>query len=134
MTNLALLIAAIIQVESGGNWATPPNEHGAAGGMQIKPCWIRDVNRILQLQGFARIYKSEDRYDKGMTKWATYEWFDHYAEAWQRKYGRLPTLREKAAWWRIGYKASQDPTKEEAKWEAEYWMKIEKEIKKGRKA
>lgn len=58
MTNLALVIAAMILVESGGN-DRAVNSLGAVGPLQIRQAYVTDVNKIS-----GRRYKHEDAFDR----------------------------------------------------------------------
>ena len=131
MSNIALLIAAIIQVESGGDWTLPPNHRGAAGGMQVKMIQVHELARLTKLAGWEVPYRSKDRYDKQRTIAAAALYFAHYSDAWWRWYGRPPTNREMSAWWRVGYAASQNPTAKEARWMRDYWRKVGKAMEGG---
>ena len=64
----AKLIDAIIFVESRGNDSAIGDRHlvgnEAIGALQIRPIMVREVNRILKLQGKIHRFKLKDRFDR----------------------------------------------------------------------
>ena len=62
------LIDAIIFVESRGNDSAIGDRHlvgnEAVGALQIRPIMVREVNRILKLQGKSKRFRLKDRFDR----------------------------------------------------------------------
>ncbi len=61
------LIHALINVESRGNTKCVGDTHLAEpsiGVLQIRPIMVREVNRILKIQGSKKRYKRKDRYSR----------------------------------------------------------------------
>lgn len=75
---MLLLILAIAIVESGCNTSALNVEEDAVGYLQIRPCVVEDVNRILGNERFSL----DDRYDKQasieMFKIYTLFYYNHY--------------------------------------------------------
>lgn len=108
---LALLIAAIIQVESGGNNAAK-GRHGELGCLQITPAVVADVNRI---QGAAN-FTLADRlsHDRSVTMFRVYS--DHYAT--EDRLNREPSIEDIARIWHAG------PTRHRSPHALKYWRKV----------
>lgn len=62
------LVNALIHVESRGNDSIIGDKHlpgnEAVGALQIRPIMVREVNRILKLQGKTERFKLKDRFDR----------------------------------------------------------------------
>lgn len=58
------LIEALIQVESTGNDSAYNSKEDAVGCLQIRPIMVREVNRVLKLQGSDKRYKLKDRWSR----------------------------------------------------------------------
>ena len=61
------LIQALIAVESNGNTKCVGDTHLAEpsiGVLQIRPIMVREVNRILKIQGSKKRYKKKDRFSR----------------------------------------------------------------------
>ena len=92
---VAILLAAIISVESGGN-NNAAGSLGELGCLQIRPVVVRDLNRIAKRQRFTL----EDRrlHCKSVEMFRAY--MDQYATA--ERIGREPTLEDMARIWNGG--------------------------------
>ena len=139
MTNLTLTIAALVsvlpQVESGGNWTTPANSHHAEGGMQVKPIWIADMNRILREDGCKFVVTVKTTHCPATMQWLAEWWLQHYAAAWERRTDRMSDMHDLACFWRFGYAAYCDRRLPwTPKEDAEYGAKVEKALEKQNKA
>jgi hypothetical protein len=119
MPELALLIAAIIRVESAGNDAAV-GTRAEVGCLQIRPAVVRDVNRIRKGNP---LFCLEDRYfrDPSIAMFRAY--VEHYATA--ERLGREPTLQDIARIWNGGPQGyRRDVTRA-------YWRKVRAELIKG---
>jgi len=71
------LIEALIQVESSGDSLAVGDTHlgsPSIGSLQIRPVMVREVNRILQLQGYKKRYKLKDRKSRKKSIEMFYVW------------------------------------------------------------
>ena len=80
--NWAILIAALIAVESGGNPQAIGDNGRAVGVLQIWPCVVEDVNRIS-----GRHYSMEDRLDVDKSKSICIIYLRHYGKgkSWEQR-------------------------------------------------
>jgi hypothetical protein len=83
---LDTLINAIIQVESHGNDSAVNVSSQAVGCMQIRPIMVREVNRILQINGVHQEYTLNDRYsrDKSIEMFHVWRKYHHMGHSWER--------------------------------------------------
>jgi hypothetical protein len=108
----------MIAIESGGNVNAYNEAEEAAGCLQIRPCYLQDVNRILGEDK----YCLADRFDEYKSRQMVLTYWVHYAT--EERIGRAPTLADLA---RIhnggpnGYK--KDSTEI-------YWLKVKSEYDK----
>jgi len=62
------LLNALIFIESNGNDSAIGDRHlignEAVGALQIRPIMVREVNRILKIQGKTKRFKLKDRFDR----------------------------------------------------------------------
>ena len=70
------LLSAMIFVESAGNDAAWNESEKAAGCLQIRPVMVREVNRILKMQGLKKRYEMNDRWDRDKSIEMFYVWKD----------------------------------------------------------
>jgi len=70
------LILAMINVESSGNDSAWNETEKAAGCLQIRPVMLREVNRILKMQGLKKRYKLNDRWSRDKSIEMFYVWKD----------------------------------------------------------
>jgi hypothetical protein len=88
----AELLAALIAVESGGN-DQARGRHGELGALQVRPCVVRDVNRISGTH-----YRWVEMTNRAVaTKVA-----DIYLTHWSKRIGRPATDRDLALIWHHG--------------------------------
>lgn len=73
-TNDLDLISAMINVESSGNDSAWNADERAAGCLQIRPVMVREVNRILKMQGLKKRYKLNDRWSRDKSIEMFYVW------------------------------------------------------------
>ena len=114
------LLTALIFVESRGNDSVIGDRHlvgnEAVGALQIRPIMVREVNRILKIQGKTERFDLKDRFDRQQSirmfmVWKNYHHKDSEPEVIARNWNGGPK----------GYK--KDRT-------IKYWNKIEKQLNK----
>lgn len=88
------LIAALIAVESGGN-DLARGRHGELGALQVRPCVVRDVNRVVG---------GNYRWSEMTNRWAAVGVFRIYTEHYCTavKLGRPVTSQDLARVWNGG--------------------------------
>jgi len=101
------LIAAIIQVESGGDTMAYNAKEDAAGCLQIRPIMVREVNRLLGKDSF----KLKDRWSKAKS----IQMFNIL-----RSHLKGATDEEIARTWNGGYNGKNIPET------LQYWIKVKK--------
>jgi hypothetical protein len=76
------LVTALIHVESRGNDSVIGDRHlpgnEAVGALQIRPIMVREVNRILKIQGKAKRFKLKDRFDRQKSIHIFIIWKNHH--------------------------------------------------------
>ena len=113
------LIEALIQVESGGKEDCVGDKHliiPSIGVLQIRPIMVREINRILKMQGKDKRYKNKDRYSRVKSIemfiiWRDYHHKDDSDEVISRCWNGGPK----------GYKRKKT---------LHYWNKVQKALKK----
>ena len=112
------LLTALIFVESRGNDSVIGDRHlvgnEAVGALQIRPIMVREVNRILKIQGKTERFDLKDRFDRQQSirmfmVWKNYHHKNSEPEVIARNWNGGPK----------GYK--KDRT-------IKYWNKIEKQL------
>ena len=113
------LIEALIQVESSGKEDCVGDKHliiPSIGVLQIRPIMVREINRILKIQGKDKRYKNKDRYSRVKSIemfiiWRDYHHKDDSDEVISRCWNGGPK----------GYKRKKT---------LHYWDKVQKALKK----
>jgi len=113
------LIEALIQVESSGKEDCVGDKHliiPSIGVLQIRPIMVREINRILKIQGKDKRYKNKDRYSRVKSIemfiiWRDYHHKDDSDEVISRCWNGGPK----------GYKRKKT---------LHYWNKVQKALKK----
>jgi len=113
------LINAIIFVESRGNDSAIGDRHlignEAIGALQIRPIMVKEVNRILKLQGKTKQFKLKDRFDRQ-------ESINMFI-VWKKYYHPEENIEKIARNWNGGGRGyTYDRT-------LPYWAKIQKQLK-----
>jgi len=112
------LIRALIMVESSGNDSAIGDKHlignEAIGALQIRPIMVREVNRILKIQGKTNRFNLKDRFDRQQSirmfmVWKNFHHKDSNNEVIARN-------------WNGGHKGYKIKRTEK------YWNKIEKQL------
>ena len=104
------LIAAIIQVESGGDTLAYNSKEDAVGCLQIRPTMVREVNRLLGEDK----YTLKDRWSKAKS----IEMFNVI-----RSHTKNPTDERIARNWNGGWNGHKKKST------LKYWNKVKKQIK-----
>jgi len=112
------LLTALIFVESRGNDSAIGDRHlvgnEAVGALQIRPIMVREVNRILKIQGKTERFDLKDRFDR--------EKSIHMFMIWKEFHHRDSSPEKIARNWNggpKGYKVSRTE---------KYWLKVEKQL------
>ena len=105
----AILLAALIMVESGGNPDSVGDKGQAVGCLQIWPCVVEDVNRIAGTS-----YTLEDRKSPAKSRQMCLIYLQHY--------GKGKTWEERARQWNGGPNGHKKAATEK------YWEKVKREI------
>lgn len=114
---LPLLIAAISQVESGGN-AHAIGAAGETGPLQISAVCLADVNRIQSTVEFTRA----DTFDPMRAREIFRIYVEHYVT--RERLGREPVLSDYALCWNSGPKIRRNAAT------LKYWDKVKHELNK----
>ena len=114
LRNLDKLVDALIFVESRGNDSAFHKGENAVGCLQIRPIMVKEVNRVLGLQGSTNIYTLEDRWERGKS----IEMFKIIANY----YHQTSSYEKIARCWNGGPKGLQ---KKQTK---KYWRKVQKRL------
>jgi len=112
------LVSALIFVESRGNDSAIGDRHlvgnEAVGALQIRPIMLREVNRILKLQGIDKRFKLNDRYSREKTIEMFYIWKNYYH--------KNSTHEEIARTWNGGPRGAKSSRT------IKYWNKVEQQL------
>ena len=112
------LLTALIFVESRGNDSAIGDRHlvgnEAVGALQIRPIMVREVNRILKIQGKTERFDLKDRFDRNESirmfmVWKNYHHKNSEPEKIARNWNGGPK----------GYKISRTE---------KYWLKVQKQL------
>ena len=120
--NMAILVAALIQVESGGNCNAVGDGGNSVGCLQIQVAVIQDVNRI-----YGRHYLPSDRHNKRKSEEICRLYLMHYGKNYERKTGKKATPEVLSRCWNggpMGWRKSAT---------VKYWEKVKREMRKGAK-
>ena len=81
-----VLIPALIQVESGGDWKAIGDKGKAYGGLQLWKIYIKDVNRIARTN-----YTHNDAFDEEKAKEIVRIYLINYGKRYERLTGKTAT-------------------------------------------
>lgn len=112
-TIIALLIPALIMVESAADPAAIGDHGQAVGVLQIHPSTVADVNRIT-----GAAYTLSDRLDADKSAAMCRAYLAHYGRAYQRRTGRAPNAETLARIWNGGPRGYAKTAT------AGYWRKV----------
>jgi hypothetical protein len=116
MAMMALLLAALIAVESGGRTHAVGDGGKAVGVLQIHPITVRDVNRIAGTS-----YQLSDRLCPAKSRAMATIYLNHYASA--KRLGREPRLEDMARMWNGG------PNGHRKTATLGYWAKVQRAMR-----
>jgi hypothetical protein len=120
MIDWALLLAALIAVESGGDVNAVGDSGKAVGCLQIHPVMVDECNRILHRKFGEQEFRFtlKDRRFESTSRNMAITYLRYWGESYQRKTGNAPTYETYARLWNggpAGYrKAATDA----------YWRKV----------
>lgn len=106
MKALAMLIAAIIQVETSNRdpYEIPVGKHGEIGPMQIRPETLNDINRICGILKNGKHFELADRYSKVKSAMMFEIYTDFYCGLYLKNHGLTHISHEmRARCWNSGY-------------------------------
>jgi len=115
MISFTMIITALIAIESGGHIKAHNTSEDAVGILQIRPIMVKEVNRILELQGADGIYTLEDRWNPQKSRRMCTYYLHYQCSQYVKKHGRKPTMRQLAMSWNSGgiFKACTEDYKRE---------------------
>lgn len=112
-------IDALIFVESRGNDSAIGDRHlvgnEAVGALQIRPIMVREVNRILKLQGKSKRFRLKDRFDRQESI--------NMFMVWKNYHHRNEDIEKMARNWNGG------PHGHTYERTLPYWIKVQKQLK-----
>lgn len=123
LTIPAAFIAALITVESGGNDHAIGDNGQAVGCLQIHPCVVEDVNRVLYSARAPYRYLRDDRASRHSSVNMLRVYLRHYAT--KERLGREPSLEDLARIWNGGPDGYKKPATRA------YWIKVRTAMENG---
>lgn len=114
--NWAILLAALMQVESNGSTTVVGDNGEAVGCLQIHDGVIEDCNRFRPEEQFTRA----DRLNPQRSKQMAVIYLAHYGRAWEQWSGEPATAEDYARIWNGGYRG----LKEHPHATDHYWSKV----------
>jgi len=97
-----MIITALIFIESKGQIKAHNVSEDAVGILQIRPIMVKEVNRILELQGADGNYTLEDRWSAQKSRRMCTYYLHWQVDQYVKKHGRQPTMRQLAMSWNSG--------------------------------
>ena len=114
LTQTDSLVSALIYVESRGNDSAYCKNEEAVGCLQIRPIMVREVNRILKIQGEENCFELKDRWDREKSLEMFYVWKNfHHSNSTNEQIARN---------WNGGPKGYQKRST------IKYWAKVEQQL------
>ena len=110
------IVLGMIQVESNDNDSAYNKSEEAVGCLQIRPIMVREVNRILKIQGNEERFNLKDRFDR--------EKSILMFRVWQNYPHSNNNLEEIARSWNGGPKGVKNKRTEK------YWIKVKEQLNK----
>ena len=99
---IAKILIMLIAIESGGNSEAVNASENAVGVLQIRPIMVKEVNRILELNGQDKVYVYNDRWSRRKSIDMATIFLLHQQERYIVKLGVHPTLMQLAQSWNSG--------------------------------
>ena len=109
------VIAALIMVESSGNPKAVSGDQ--IGVLQIRPCMVKDVNRIS-----GKHYTHKDAFSKEKSIEMCKIYFTFYGKVYKKRTGKEPSNEILARMWNSGPSINWKATDN-------YWRKVQKHLK-----
>lgn len=116
-----VLYSSIVWVESKGN-ANAKSKDGSVGVIQIKPCMVKEVNRICKINGSAKRFSLSDR--KNPAKSAEMFWI--YQEFYNPELDLDSLSKEDMAI--LARKWNGGPNGHKKRGTKKYWLKVSKRV------
>lgn len=114
---IAMLISALMIVESDGRADAIGDSGRAVGILQITPVCVQDINRFAKTQ-----YTIEDRADEKKSIEMCWRYLYHYGNKYKRDTGYEPTAETLARIWNGGPNGYNDARTRR------YWAKVQAEL------
>ena len=111
--NYGILVAALIQIESGGDCRAVGDGGASVGCLQIQVAAIKDVNRV-----YGRHYLPLDRYNQRKSEEICRLYLMHYGAVYERQTGQAPTQEVLSRIWNGGPTGWRKASTER------YWKKV----------
>ena len=111
--NYALLVAALVQIESGGDCQAIGDGGRSVGCLQIQEAVIKDVNRV-----YGRHYLPVDRFNLRKSEEICRLYLMHYGQNYERRTGKEATQEVLSRIWNGG------PTGWKKTSTERYWKKV----------
>ena len=102
MIPYTIILTALIAVESQGQITAYNETEDAAGLFQIRPIMVREVNRLLVLQGATGCFTDSDRWCPGKSRRMCMIFLMHQRQRYLDVYDKEPTLTQLAVSWNTG--------------------------------
>lgn len=118
--NFAVLLAAMVAVESGGNPHAIGDGGRARGMLQIHKGVVEDVNRFAGTS-----FSHRDAHRPEVARWIAATYLSHYAT--EDRIGHPPTAEDMARCWNGG------PTGFKERSTLRYWRRVQSQLNKSRK-
>lgn len=117
-TMIAMLISALMIVESDGRADAIGDSGRAVGVLQIHPECVQDVNRITK-----KAYTLQDRRNAGKSRLMCAAYLTHYGRLYERRTGKRATAEVLARIWNGGPRGyNNEKTRR-------YWAKVQAELR-----
>ena len=116
-TIIAMLISALMIVESDGRADAIGDSGRAVGILQITPVCVQDINRFSKVQ-----YNLSDRADERKSVEMCWRYLYHYGNIYKRDTGKEPTAEILARIWNGGPRGYNDEKTRR------YWAKVQAEL------
>ena len=114
---IAVLLSALIAVESGGRDDAVGRSGESIGVLQIHPSCLQDVNRVT-----GRAYALCDRWNTAKSKEICTAYLSHYGRLYERRTGRKADAEVLARMWNGGPRGyAKESTRR-------YWAKVQAEL------
>lgn len=114
---IAMLISALMIVESDGRADAIGDSGRAVGVLQIHPECVQDINRFSKVQ-----YTLSDRADERKSVEMCWRYLYHYGNKYKRDTGKEPTAEVLARIWNGGPRGYNNPNT------LHYWQKVRGEL------